>query len=124
MNMLVLICGSRDWENKDIIQSALDELGEGDVVIAGGARGADRLGEQLAKAQGLQVRVFPADWDQYGKSAGAIRNIQMLDQEPNQIWAFWDGKSPGTAHTIREAKKRNFLVRIWAPDGTEETTLF
>ena len=121
--MQVLICGSRGWEDADCIEAALAELPEHSVIIAGGARGADKIGEELARARGLQVRVFPADWDAYGKRAGYLRNIQMLDQEPDQVWVFWDGQSRGTQHTMREARKRGIPTRVWTPAG-EQASLF
>jgi hypothetical protein len=117
--MIVLVCGSRDWQDQEMIRQALATLPADSTVIAGGARGADGLGEQIARELGLKTRVFPADWNEYGKRAGYIRNIQMLDQSPDQVWAFWDGKSRGTAHTIREAKKRGIQVKLWPGDGQE-----
>ena len=122
--MIVLVCGSREWKNQQIIRAALEELDGSSTVLAGGARGADELGEQLARELGLGVRVFPADWQQYGKRAGFIRNLEMLEQQPDQVWAFWDGLSRGTAHTLREAKRRGIPLRIWNPAGEEQLLLF
>lgn len=121
--MQILVCGSRDWESSETILQALQELPRGSVVISGGARGADKMGEDLAREMGLEVRVFPADWEAYGKQAGYLRNLQMLDQDPDQVWAFWDGHSRGTRHTIREARKRDIPTRIWTPQG-EQSSLF
>lgn len=49
---------------------------------------------------------FPADWDKYGKSAGYIRNQQMLDEGcPDYVVAF-----PGGAGT-------NMMKRIASKAG-------
>jgi hypothetical protein len=66
------------------------------------------------------VRVFPADWERYKRRAGIIRNLEMLDQEPDLVIAFWDGKSRGTAHTIGEARRRGIPVEVVSADPREE----
>ena len=55
--------------------------------------------------------MFLADWDQFGKSAGYKRNIQMAEHADALI-AIWDGKSKGTMHMITEACKRNLRVHL------------
>jgi len=87
------------------------------VLIEGGARGADSLAGAWADAEGVQHIRVPADWAKHGKKAGFLRNIQMLDMNPDLVVAFWDGKSRGTAHTIEEAKKRRIPVRIVTPEN-------
>jgi len=52
------------------------------------------------------------DWDKYRKSAGFIRNQQIIDA-CTFVLAFWDGKSKGTKDTIdkaRKAKKPTFII--------------
>ena len=92
------------------------------VIISGGAKGADHLGEEWAKRNGVEVVRMPADWDQYGKSAGPIRNAEMLKYA--QEWSLrnnggppgcivvWDGESRGSAHMASIAKKANFQVHV------------
>ena len=122
--MIILACGSRDWDNQEIVRAALQELDESSVVVSGAARGADSIAADLAREMGLEVWEFAADWEAYGKRAGMMRNLQMLDQNPDQVWAFWDGQSRGTAHTVRAARKRGIQVRIWNFAGEEQTSLF
>lgn len=74
-------------------------------IVSGGARGVDRLGERWAKRQGISLRKFTADWAEYGKKAGILRNITMAEYADALI-AFWDGRSRGTKHMISEAKRR------------------
>ena len=93
-----------------MIRARLSQLPPQTMILHGGARGADTLAGQAAQAVGLPCHVFPAKWNQYGRQAGFIRNIQMLDQKPDLVLAFWDGLSQGTAHTIREALKRGILT--------------
>ena len=74
---------------------------------------------------GIKLRRFPADWVKFGKSAGFIRNNQMLEyiQENGcecAVLAFWDGKSHGTKHTITTAKKRGIETVIYRVEERED----
>lgn len=80
-------------------------------VISGGARGADTLAERYAKERGLSLMVFRTDWERYGRNAGFRRNLQVL-QKADEVVAFWDGESPGTAYTIRTARRQGKKVHI------------
>lgn len=43
-------------------------------IVSGGARGVDKQGETYGYLSEIPVKVFLADWNKYGKSAGPIRN--------------------------------------------------
>jgi len=108
----VIIAGSRTVTNPLAIESAIQDSGFIITeVVSGGARGADMLGEQWAKANGIPVKVFPADWNTHGKSAGAIRNGQMA-KYANALIAVCDGITPGTQDMIRQAKRCGLKVYI------------
>ena len=81
------------------------------VVISGCARGVDTAGEEWAKARGIPVERYPADWDRYGRSAGFHRNAEMA-KVAHALIAVWDGVSRGTAHMIQEARRRDCVVHI------------
>lgn len=79
----LVIAGGRefaDYESlKAAAQNAISQLAPNNervVIVSGGARGADSLGEQFAQEMGLEVERYPADWSQ-GKGAGPARNAQM-----------------------------------------------
>lgn len=46
-------------------------------IVSGGARGVDTWAIDLAKSLGIPCKIFMADWDLYGKSAGYKRNFKM-----------------------------------------------
>lgn len=113
--MKLAIVGSRTFNDEFLMAEYLtifttaygftDEVNPPDVeVISGGAKGADSLGERFAKINRCPVTIFKPDWDKYGKSAGFIRNQQIVDT-CDIVLAFWDGKSKGTQDTINKAKK-------------------
>lgn len=109
----VLVCGSRDWNRPALIAAKLAELPPGSIVMHGTARGADIIAADYAYSLGFEVEHYPADWKRYGKKAGIIRNLEMLDARPNLVFAFWDGKSRGTKHVIDEARKRRIHVEVF-----------
>lgn len=80
-------------------------------VVSGCAKGADTLGEVWAIHHKIPIKKFPADWDQHGRRAGVLRNIQMGDYAQALI-AVWDGKSKGTKHMIDYMKSINKPVYI------------
>ena len=110
--MLVLVCGSRNWSDIHAIRMRLVKLPPSSVIIHGKAPGADTIAGWLAEDFGFTVREFPADWEQYGKRAGILRNLAMLDESPDLVLAFWDGESSGTRHTVTEARKRGIPVEV------------
>lgn len=98
--MKTIIAGSRYIEDMDLLTKAIEQSGyEIEEVVSGGASGVDLLGENWAAMFGIPVMRFPADWEQYGKSAGPMRNAQMAAYA-DALVAVWDGKSLGTRHMI------------------------
>ena len=113
----VIIAGGRDFSDYELLKRKVlfytNEVNKDNLIIilSGKAKGADSLGEKLAKEIGWKVLEYPADWDTNGKSAGYIRNIEMA-KNADALIAFWDEKSRGTKHMIDTAEKNNLLVRI------------
>ncbi|KKN05312.1 hypothetical protein LCGC14_1088550 [marine sediment metagenome] len=113
--MRILVCGSRIWKDREGIKVNLASYAAHDpVVIHGGARGADTIAGEVAKELGFEVEVFPADWNKHGKTAGFIRNQQMLDEgKPDRLLAFHLNNSRGTQDMIDRAQKAGLLTIVW-----------
>lgn len=112
--MKIIIAGSRGFSDYNLLTQECDKIlteFEDIEIVSGGARGADKMGEFYAKEKGYPVKIFPADWDKLGKSAGYIRNKQMAEYADVLI-AFWDGKSSGTNHMINLGKENNLGVHV------------
>lgn len=110
--MRTIIAGSRAIDNYQllcvVIKTSNFEITE---IISGGARGIDALAERYAKENKIPLKIFPANWNKYGKSAGPIRNTQMAENADALI-AIWDGKSPGTKNMIDVASRKHLQVFV------------
>ena len=107
--MRVLVCGSRTFSDRQFIWDVLrsQKIHGVDVVIEGGAAGADLSAARWALANEVEHQRYEAEWHQRGKSAGVIRNQRMLDEgKPDVVFAFVDKpltESKGTADMVRRA---------------------
>ncbi len=81
------------------------------VILSGHCSGTDTLAEKYAKENGFSLEVYPAQWKLYGRSAGPIRNEQMVNN-CDFVIAFWDGKSKGTKSLIQCAREKQKPLRI------------
>jgi hypothetical protein len=85
-------------------------------IVSGGAHGVDFCGEKYAKKRDLSLKIFPAEWDKYGKGAGFRRNEEMADYADALI-AVWDGQSKGTKHMIETMEARGKPVFVYKVDA-------
>ena len=117
----VLVCGGRDFNNEILLSNIIDAIVPWNCLlhydiefVTGGAEGADKLGKKYADNHCYSCKVFPADWDKNGKSAGFIRNAEMANyiEHDGIVIAFWNYKSKGTEHMIRIARQKKIPVNI------------
>ena len=112
--MNLIIAGSRDLDDLELVQRWTENVSRIcaiNCVLCGGARGADALGKQVAEAAGIAVKMFPAEWDKYGRGAGYRRNIDMA-REGTFLLAFPMPNSKGTLHIIETMQEMNKPVLI------------
>lgn len=109
------IIGSRTFNDYEFLKTCLNEYKDkADVVVSGGAKGADSLGEKWANEMGIKKYILKPDWKKFGRSAGFIRNRDIVSNS-DLIIAFWDGKSSGTKHSIDlafELKKDILVINV------------
>jgi hypothetical protein len=103
----VLVCGGRDLQDEEFIESTLDRLraarGPFDCLILGGARGVDRIAGKWARKNGVLEWDFLPEWHRAGKPEGAARNQRMIAEAlPGLVIAFPGGS--GTADMVERAK--------------------
>ena len=113
----VAVAGCRKYENyeeaKEYIDFCISEIRKKYtlVLVSGGCRGADALGERYAAENGLKTEKYPADWEKYGRAAGPMRNKKIAEIS-DYIICFWDGQSKGTKSLLRFAEKLQKPVKI------------
>lgn len=116
-NFKVIIAGSRGFSNYKLLREQCNKYlrekkkTSNIIIVSGGARGADSLGEKYAQDEGFDLEVYPAQWKKLGKQAGYRRNEQMAEVADALI-AFWDGESKGTKHMIDIMNAKNLQVKV------------
>lgn len=112
----LLVTGSRDWTDRALIADALRAAyhyfdGARDTILVhGAARGADKLAKGIWNNQGLPDEPHPADWKQYGKAAGMIRNREMVLLGADLCLAFPLFNSIGTLGCMKVAELAGIRV--------------
>ena len=112
--MKIAIIGSRTATTNILYQRLCEELksiSDIKLIVSGGAVGADTLAEQYAYEHNIEKLIFYPNWSIYGKSAGFIRNKQIIGAADIVI-AIWDGKSKGTLSSINIARSQNKEIRL------------
>jgi hypothetical protein len=109
----ILVCGGRKFSDDELLNKTLDEHCRNRnisdiVIIHGGASGADTLADVWATSNGCEIRKYLADWDEWGKAAGPMRNSKMLTENPNIVFAFPGGA--GTADMIKKSQAAGIPV--------------
>lgn len=112
--MRTIIAGSRDIVNYEVVEAAYITCPwEVTKIISGGARGVDTLAMELAETLDIPLVVYPANWEEHGKAASAIRN-ELMARNADALIAIWDGRSPGTKNMINIAKQ--LKLKIYLPE--------
>jgi hypothetical protein len=119
----VIVCGGRtfgtqlsnesdtvraDAEKALMDKTLSDFILPGDVIVQGGAKGADLLAALWAQQHGLVYETFMAKWSLYGAFAGHERNRRMLDSGTTFVVAFPGGR--GTSNMVEIAKEAGLPV--------------
>jgi hypothetical protein len=126
--MIVIVTGSRDTKPeraKQVIEEFLDthRFQSYPITFIHGYSGnvdnavAELLPPIGESKGGRQQKAFLADWHTHGKSAGPIRNRNMvknaLSSDDHILGlAVWDGKSKGTLNCIQEMVSNGIKVVV------------
>ena len=111
--MKVLVTGGRKCAMVSHVHRVLDTIHSVDpieVIIEGGALGADTLAYNWAKENHVDSYRVRAKWDDQGKAAGHIRNGRMLEVLglPDMVVAFPGGR--GTASMVDIVEQLNKIA--------------
>lgn len=123
--MRVLITGSRKWTNRKLMAYVLDLLPESyDVLVHGGAQGADLMANTLAGRYNFRTLAYPVDTSIDGPwpAAGVKRNTRMLeDSKPDLCIGFPTADSRGTYDMLRKASDAGVPTLVVVDSGVAKT---
>lgn len=113
----ITIIGSRTFDDKERLFQILDKNFEKiEMIISGGAQGADLLGQLYAQERGLPCLIHYPRWHSidgtYDKGAG-LRRTRSVINGVDMVLVFWDGKSNGTKRSIDLAERLGKKVKIF-----------
>jgi hypothetical protein len=117
--MVVVVCGSRSWTNRDLIRRRLSGLRAGSAVVMGTALGADTIAREEAVQLGLEV--LPVDAAPTRLPEELIDLLFELTPRPEDrlVLAFHENlaASTDTARILVIARDRGVAVEVVAGDG-------
>jgi predicted Rossmann fold nucleotide-binding protein DprA/Smf involved in DNA uptake len=114
--MKFAVVGDRKFTDYKLMREELAKIDGITEIVSGGAPGADTLAEEWSKEYlGKDAKVFPAEWNKWGKRAGPIRN-RLIWEYADQGIAFLAPWSKGTKNSIEWAEffgKKIKVVKIY-----------
>ena len=116
-NMRLAIVGSREFTNYDLLCSEVAKIQETqkiDLIVSGGATGADTLAKKYAAKNRSPLMEFLPDYSRSGRGAPLQRN-SLIVKNADWVLAFVTATSKGSWDTIRKAeraKKKIIIVRV------------
>ena len=112
--MKLAVVGSRAFNDFALLTRELDSIHAQtpiELIVSGGAKGADSLAEEWARLNGVKTQIFLPDWKKHRRGAAFVRNRQII-AECERCLAFWDGTSKGTQNSIELAKGLGKKARV------------
>jgi len=121
----ILITGSRDWTDGYAIENAILQAVNSSedkviTIVHGGAAGADRISDNIAKKHGFNTEVHMADWHNNGRAAGIIRNNKMVYEGADICLAFIRNNSKGATHCSNAAMNADIPTRVFRINEEDE----
>ena len=130
--MIIMVSGGRAFNDYKVMHDALLPYNElGNLLIVGGATGADELARRVWHYEfQLSYVVEPAPWKRTGRPAGMMRNRSMIDGQPlvphasgltpDLLILFPGGRGTAGAKTYAEERGIDTytVVQTSLPDGT------
>lgn len=126
----IIVCGSREVKDKEFVFKKLDYLTSNKPfneieIVQGGQKsfdksleiyyGADYFAKLWAETRNIKMTEFKADWDKYGRSAGPIRNKQMLDYGPDACVGFLKegAANKGTKNMLKLSQDKGIPTKYY-----------
>ncbi len=115
MGLVVGVVGGRNFEDKALLYSVLDSIHRKkgiDMIVSGGAKGADELAYHYAVSKGFTFVCHPPIPEEGFPRAYFRRNVRIANHCEILV-AFPTKNSKGTYHTINKVKQLGKKVLVW-----------
>lgn len=111
----IIICGSRDFNNYDLLKKNLDNLLRNTKttvqLVSGIGTEIDALTARYAKENNYKLLSFPTDWDHWGLRAISARNELMAEFSTHCI-AFIGTNEEYLKDMLVRVKKYDLALRV------------
>lgn len=115
MSIKLAVVGSRsfnDWKKfSEHLDHWIEKNGKPEIIVSGGAKGADSLAEKYASEKSIPTEIYKPDYSTYGSKAPLIRNDKIVEACTHML-AFPSNQGSGTQYTISKAEKLKKLVEV------------
>ena len=118
--MKIGVVGSRTFTSDDMLTRTLARLTlQGDVIVSGGAKGADTIAKGYAYDSGLPYVEHAPDVERYGWPAAAFERNSLIVRDSDVLFAFFGPGQPpsvnksGTMDTVRRAIAKRIPVHLY-----------
>ena len=112
--MNLAIVGSRELTDyswfKSHVEAFISEHGKPDLIVSGGARGADTLARNYAQEHQIPIQEFLPNW-KLGRHAGILRNTDIV-QASTHVLAFPSKQGRGTQDSMKKATEANKILKV------------
>lgn len=115
--MIVLICGSRHWTDRAMIEAQIFMLPQGSRIVHGDCVGADKIAGCLGEYLLYDVQPYPTTEQNW-----RLVNQKMLEREdPDEVWVFHDGLeiSKGTKDMVNRALEWGYTVKLFSHENPQ-----
>ena len=115
MGLVVSVVGGRNFTDKALLYSVLDSIHKKkgiDMIVSGGAKGADELAYRYAVSRGFTFVCHPPIPEEGFPRAYFRRNVRIVEHGEILV-AFPIKESKGTHHSIGLAKRLGKKVLVW-----------
>ena len=97
---------------REEVAAVIASLPDDTALVVNSAPGVDQEAANLAKARGLTVETLFPEVDYTDSHRYFVHRNAALVESADEIYAVWDGNSPGTRHAITLAKHRGVPVHV------------
>ena len=101
---------SPEWKSQ--LQSIIDSLPKDVEIFVNGAPGTDQEAVRLATERGLKITILFEGNDFDNDPKFFMHRNSTVIENTEEVFAIWDGVSPGTQHAIALAKRLGTPIHV------------